>query len=263
MLWIKIKQNPYVGLEKLTRWSVLRILQVFLSHLGSTDLLFTHFPQENCKVKLYFGDNRDPFGGSLFFLYPWRKWWCVFSQKSRNPGFFSLPTFWVPCAYPRQIPPIIHNCPKWSFTMSHSLRKYYKGRRKDKTNAALKWDRSLEKEVSHLAENISHLLKEKKPSGFCSVWSSTRIWSNDCFCSRRIHQGGGIFFSSSESVQNSGRLIWIKIPFKAIAEIIPRKLLLIWVAFTQFSFFIGLCSVSSLFLPFILFIKLRDSDPHF
>lgn len=66
---MKIKQHPYAGLKEVTRWGVVRILQVSLSHVGSTDLLYTHFPQEKHKVKLYFGDNRGPFGGSLFLLY--------------------------------------------------------------------------------------------------------------------------------------------------------------------------------------------------
>lgn len=78
---MKIKQHPYAGLKEVTRWGVVRILQVSLSHVGSTDLLYTHFPQEKHKVKLYFGDNRGLLEAhSSCFTTQGKTMMCLFSE---------------------------------------------------------------------------------------------------------------------------------------------------------------------------------------
>lgn len=89
--------------------------------------------------------------------------------------------------YPQQIPLINHNCPKWFLNMSHSLREH-----QDEINAAGKLNVSLEKEISHLTENILHLFLKIFLILFCLIFSQN--WSIECFCSIRMHLGCGFFF---------------------------------------------------------------------
>lgn len=110
----------------------------FFSDLLSTDLLYKHFFLKKIRTSRFtlvaLGVLSEP--GSFS---------CAQRENDDTPllrdlgrGCFWFPSCQASSTHPQQVQPIHHNCPKWSLTVSHSLREYSKGSRTDGINAAVK-----------------------------------------------------------------------------------------------------------------------------